>query len=69
MQRVSSKISNSLYALRAFACLIVIAAHMTFSQEYPIAEIIRTSLGQIGVKFVLCKMGISKSNFVFGLDR
>ena len=49
MQRVSSKISNSLYALRAFACLIVIMAHMSFGDSFYLAETIRGSIVQIGV--------------------
>ena len=43
------KISNTLYVIKAFAILSVITAHMTFSESYPVAEIVRTSLGQIGV--------------------
>lgn len=49
MQRVSSKISNSLYALRAFACLIVIMAHMPCGESFYLAETIRESIMQIGV--------------------
>ena len=49
MKEITSNISNLLYVANAFAILLVVAAHMTFSQTYPVSEIVRTSLGQIGV--------------------
>lgn len=41
--------SNSLYVAKAFAILSVVCAHMTFTNEYTIAETVRNCLGQIGV--------------------
>lgn len=41
--------SNSLFVAKAFAILSVICAHMTFTNEYMVADIIRSCLAQIGV--------------------
>ncbi len=41
--------SNSLYVAKAFAILSVVCAHMTFTNEYMIADTIRNCLGQLGV--------------------
>lgn len=51
------KISKTLYVMKAFAILSVIMAHMTFSETYHIAEIIRVSLGQIGVVIFFISSG------------
>lgn len=46
---ISEKQSKTLYIVRAFAVLSVIAAHMPFGREHLIADSVRISLGQIGV--------------------
>lgn len=43
------KTSKTLYVIKAFAILFTITAHMSFSQEYFLADTIRTAIGQIGV--------------------
>ncbi len=49
MQKISTKLSNVLYVLRAFACLTVVAAHMSFGDSFYLAETIKKSIAQIGV--------------------
>ena len=49
--------SNSLFVAKAFAILSVICAHMTFTNEYIVAETIRNCLGQIGVCVFLILSG------------
>jgi len=49
MKNISNHTSKMLYVAKAFAILSVITAHMSFSEAFPVLEIIRTSLGQIGV--------------------
>lgn len=49
MAQLSKRESNMLFVAKAFAILSVICAHMTFTNEYVIAETIRNCLGQIGV--------------------
>ncbi len=46
---ISSRQSNALYVIRTFAILSVIAAHMPFGAEHPVAESLRIVFGQIGV--------------------
>lgn len=45
----AERISKTLYVIKSFAILSVIVAHMPFTFEHQIAEIIRATLGQIGV--------------------
>ena len=49
MKETVSNISSMFYSAKAFAIFLVVAAHMSFTEVYHTAAIIRTSLGQIGV--------------------
>lgn len=49
MKSLSQQESNTLYVIKSFAILCVVAAHMPFGNAYPVAEIVRISLSQIGV--------------------
>ena len=46
---ITEKQSNTLYVIKAFAILSVIAAHMPFGAQHPTADLVRNALGQIGV--------------------
>lgn len=46
---ISTKISNTFYGVKAFAILCVVAAHMTFPQQFLSIDIVKVSLSQIGV--------------------
>lgn len=54
---ITKKESNMWYVMKAFAILFVVMAHMTFTGNYHIAEIIRTSIGQIGVVIFFVSSG------------
>lgn len=49
MKSLSQQESNILYVIKSFAILCVVTAHMPFGNAYPVAEIVRMSLSQIGV--------------------
>lgn len=49
VQTITKRESNMLYVMKAFAIFFVVMAHMSFSESYHTAEIIRTSVGQAGV--------------------
>lgn len=49
MAQISKKESNMWFVVKAFAILSVITAHMPFGQDFFTSEIVRNSLGQIGV--------------------
>ena len=69
---ITEKQSKALYAIRAFAILSVILAHMPFGEAHPTAESVRIALGQVGVAvffivsgfFYKREQGDSKSFFL-----
>ncbi len=54
---ITKKESNMWYVMKAFAIFFVVMAHMSFSGDYHTAEIIRTSIGQIGVVIFFISSG------------
>lgn len=54
---ITKRESNMWYVMKTFAVFFVVMAHMCFSENYHTAEIIRTSIGQIGVVIFFISSG------------